>query len=304
MAFGLQTYDDSTRREDLLDVINDVSPDENPLMTMLAVTTATQTLHEWPEDYLSRPTTVSKEVEGAAATYSDLIQPLRRNNITQIIRTTYRVSGTQRTVSVAGMADPVEYQADKALKDWKNKAEYSILNASIASGNSGVAREMAGIQAVVTSHYTNLNSGTSLSEEHFNSMVKGVWTDVGNDDVFDMVLLPFGLRQKLSTFTAGATKYVDQRDKRLTRPVMIYESDGGVHRIFGHKDIYSSNATPGPMVLGLKEDKYRIAYLRRPERTLLSKDGDRDNGMILGELTIEYLAERSSARSSGFAQNG
>lgn len=304
MAFGLQTYDSKIRREDLLDVITDVSPDENPLMTMLATTTASQTLHEWPEDYLSRPTSVAKSSEGSDATFEDLTDPNRRHNITQIVRTTYRVSSTQRAVDVAGMSDPFDYHADKALRDWKNKAEYSILNATIASGDSGVAREMAGIQAFVTSHYTNLNSGTSLSEEHFNAVVKTVWEDVGSDDVFDMVLCPMGLRQKISTFTAGSTKYVDARDRRLTRPVMVYESDGGVHRIFAHKDVPSSGTTPGPMVNFLKEDKIRIAYLRRPERTLLAKTGSADKGMIEGELTVEMLAERACARSSGFNTNG
>lgn len=304
MAFGLQTYDDAVRREDLIDVITDVSPDENPLTTMLARTTATQTLHEWPEDYLSRPTTVSKAIEGAAATYSDLVQPGRRNNIAQIISTTYRVSGTERDVDVAGMSDPLDYQAAKALRDWKNKLEFSLIRATMASGDSGVAREMSGIGAAATSHYTNLNSGTSLSETAFNAFVKTVWEDVGNDDVFDTVLVPMGLRQKISTFTAGSTRYVDASDKRLTRPVMVYESDGGVHKIFAHKDAYNSSTTPGPTFYGIKEDKWRIAYLRQPKRELLAKDGDRDNGQIVGEATLEYLAERTSIVASGFNTNG
>lgn len=46
MAFGLITYDDTVRREDLLDVISDVSPDDNPLSTMLATTTAKGTYHK------------------------------------------------------------------------------------------------------------------------------------------------------------------------------------------------------------------------------------------------------------------
>lgn len=304
MAFGLQTYDDKVRREDLIDVITDVSPDDNPLSTMLATTKASQTLHEWPEDYLSRPTSVSKAIEGAAATFSDLTQPGRRNNITQIIATTYKVSGTERDVDVAGMSDPLDYQATKALKDWKNKLEYSLINATMASGNSGVAREMSGIGAVVTSHYTNALSGTSLSETLFNTLVKEVWADVGNDEVFDVVLVPMGLKQKISTFTAGSTRYVDASDKRLTRPVMVYESDGGVHRIFAHKDAYNSTTTPGPTLYAIKEDKYRIAYLRQPKRELLAKTGDADNGQIIGEATLEYLAERTSARVSGFALSG
>ena len=304
MAYGLQTYQDSARREDLLDIIGDVSPDDNPLSTMLATTEASQTNHEWLEDYIARPTSVSSAVEGAAASYGDLTQPSRRNNITQIISQTFRVSGTERKVSVAGMGDPYEYQAAKALKQWKNNLEFALLNSTVASGDSGVARTMAGIQAIVTSHYTNRLSGTSLSETEFNSMVYDVAADVGSSDVFDTVLTTLQLRQKISTFTAGNTKYVDASDKKLTRPVMVYESDFGVHKIFGHKDVRNSAVTPGPMILGLKEDKWRIAYLRKPVKEDLAKDGDRRNGQIVGEATLEFLAERANARRSGYNQQG
>ncbi len=303
MAFGLQTYDSAVRREDLIDLITDVSPDENPLMTMLGTTTATQTLHEWSEDYIARPTSVSSAIEGAAATYSDLSAPARRNNVTQVITQTYRVSGTERQVSTVE-GDPFDYQGAKALRQWKNNAEFALIRSTVASGASGVARTMAGIGAAVTSHYTARNSGTSLSETEFNSMVSDSWTDVGNDNVFDTVLVPFGLKQKISTFTAGNTRYVDASDRKLTRPVMVYESDGGVHKIFAHKDVYNSTTTPGPMFLGIKEDKFKVAYLRKPVRETLAKDGDRENGQIVGELTLEYLAERTSVRRSGYATNG
>lgn len=304
MAFGLQTYQDSSRREDLLDIISDVSPDDNPLSTMFKTGTASQTLHEWVEDYLGRPTTVSAAIEGSATSYSDLTQPARRNNVTQIISASFRVSGTERAVQVAGMSDPLDYQAAKALRNWKNNLEFALLQGSRASGDSGVARQMAGIQNIVTSHYTNLNSGSSLSETHLNSMILSVAVDVGASDVFDMILTTLALRQKISTFTAGNTKYVDASDKKLIRPVAIYESDFGVHRIFGHKDVTSSAATPGPYVLGLKEDKWRVAYLRKPVREMLAKDGDRENGQIVGEATLEFLAERANAKSTGFNQAG
>lgn len=304
MAFGLQTFDDNIRREDLLDVITDVSPDDNPLMTMLATTKATNTLHEWPEDYLARPTAVASSIEGAQTTYSDLTQPSRRSNRLHNILVSFRVSGTELSQNVAGMQDPYKYQEAKALKDWKNKAEYALIRSTLAAGSSGVAATMAGIEAVVTSHYTNLLSGTSLSETEFNSMIYDVANDVGSGDVFDVVLTTLKLRQKISTFTAGNTKYVDASDKKLVRPVMVYESDFGVHRIFGHKDVYSSNATPGPKIIGLKEDKWRVAYLRKPISEKLAKDGDRENGHIIGQLTLEYLAERTSGMRSGFNQNG
>ncbi len=311
MSYGLATdilgdKKDPMLREDLIDVIADVSPNENPLSTMLGTTTAMQVYHQWPEDYLDRPTSQSKAIEGAAATYDDLTQPSRRANFTQIITTTFRVSGTESASDVAGMGDPMNYHADKQLRDWKNKLEYSLLRGTLASGSSGVARGMAGIDSVVTSHYTNRNSGSSLSETEFNWAVGQVWADVGNEDVFDLVLVPFGLKQKISTFTAGSTRWVDATDKRLTRPVMVYESDGGVHRIMAHKDARKAAATPGPTFLGIKEDKYKIAYLkgRQPKREMLAKDGDRENAQIVGEATLEYLAERTSVKMQGYATEG
>lgn len=304
MAFGLQTYQDGARREDLLDIIADVSPDDNPLSTMFGTSTASQTLHEWTEDYLSRPTTVSAAVEGAAATYSDLTQPSRRNNVTQVISVTYRVSGTERAVNVAGMSDPLDYQSAKALRDWKNRLEYSLIQGSRSSGDSGAARQMAGIQNIVTSHYTNRNSGTSLSETEFNDMMFDVANDVATSDVPDMVLTTLRLRQKISTFTAGNTKFIDAKDKRLIRPVQIYETDFGPVRIFGHKDVRSAAATPGPEVHLLREDAWKVAYLRKPTKEMLAKDGDRENGQIVGEATLEFRAERANARRSGYNQTG
>ena len=309
MAYGLLTQTgaadkDAAMREDLIDIITDVSPDETPLATMLARTTASQPLHQWLEDYIARPTTVSAAVEGAAATYDDLAQPERRTNWTHIVSQTFRVSGTEIATEHAGMGSSYDYQAAKALVNWKNKQEFALVRGAMASGSSGVARQMAGLDSVITSHYTARNSGTSLSETEFNEMVAEVWADVGASDVFDLVLVPFGLKQKISQFTAGNTKFTYAEDKRLTRPVAVYESDGGVHRIMAHKDVRSAAASPGPTFIGIKEDKYRIAYLRDPKREELAKDGDRRNGQIVGEFTLEYLAERTSVRRHGYAVNG
>ncbi|MEK7111728.1 MAG: DUF5309 family protein [Patescibacteria group bacterium] len=287
-----------------MDFIADVSPDDNPLTTLFGTTEASNTIHEWTEDYQSRPTSVSGAVEGSDAVFSDLTNPSRRTNITQIIRETYRVSDTVRDVDVAGMSDMLDYQATKAAKAWKNQLEYSVVRATIASGDSGVARQMAGIEATITSHYTTRNSGTSLSETELNAMVYDVANDVGMDQVWDMLVLPLQLRQKVSTFTAGSTKFVDASDKRLTRPVAVYESDFNVLRVFAHKDVHSAAATPGPTILGLREDKWKLAYQRRPERTELAKTGSASKGMIEGEVTIEFLAERANARRSGYAVTG
>jgi len=304
MSWGLQTFQDTVRREDLTDVLTDVSPDENPLSTMLGKTTARGTYHEWMEDYITRPSGVTAIAEASEASFNDLTQPSRRGNFTQIIAMSFQVSGTESAVSVAGMGDPYAYQQAKALKNWKNNLEYALLRGSLVSGASGTARNMIGIDSVTTSHTTARNSGTSLSETEFNDIVSDVWNDVGADNVFDMVLVPFGLRQKISTFTAGNTRYMDASDRRLVRPVMVYESDGGVHRIFAHKDVRSAAATPGPTLHALKEDMWKIAYLRQPVTKEISPTGDAKKGWIVGEMTLEYRSERTGAKRTGYCQTG
>lgn len=301
----LVTYDDGSRREDLLSIVGDVTPDDTPLMTMLKTSTASNTLHEWLEDYITPPSSVTPASEGAAATYAALVQPQRRNNITEIITQTFRVSGTERATDPGNGQDALDYQSAKALREWKMKAEFELIQAGAqASGASGTARSMAGLLNVITTLYTARNSGTSLSETEFQDMHQDSWTQGGTENSFDLVLVPFGLKRKIDGFTAGATKYVDQSDKKLTQPVAIYETSAGVARIMQHRYVPSAAATPGPYFIGIKEDKFRVAYLRKPFKEMLAKDGDRENGQIVGELTLEYLAERSSAARSGYNVNG
>lgn len=300
MAYGLQTYQDNTRRESLLDMIMDASPDRNPLVTMFGVSKASNTVHSWVEEYLARPTSVNTAVEGSDATFADLTAPARRTNVTQTIRETFRVTDTERATNVVGGQDPYEYQMNKAMKGWKNNLEYAIINGAFASGASGSAPQMSGINSIVTSHYTARNSGTSLSEAEFNDMVLDVALDVGNDNVFDMVVTGLRLRNALSSFTASSTKFIDSSDKKLINAVQVYESNSGVHRLFGHLDVPSAAATPGPMVYGLKESAWKVAYLREPVHIELAKTGSATKGMIEGDATLEFRTERANARRSGY----
>jgi len=306
----LTTFEDTSRREDLLSIIGDVTPDDTPLATMLKTSTAKDTVHQWLEDYITPPTSVSSASEGAAATYAALDQPSRIVNLTSILTETFRVSGTERATNPGGGQDPLDYQAGKALRTWKMKQEYQLVNGSLSSGVSGTGADMAGLINVVTTLYTARNSGTSLSETEFQDMHQHSWEKGGTDNAFDLVLVPFGLKRKIDGFTAGATKYVDQSDKKLTQPVAIYETSAGVARIMQHRYVPSSAASIATAAssavrfLDLKEDLFRVAYLRRPFKEMLAKDGDRENGQIVGEFTLEYLGERTSVCRSGYATTG
>lgn len=46
LSGALQTYNDTVRREDLMDILVDVSPDSNYIQNFAKVGSATQTLHK------------------------------------------------------------------------------------------------------------------------------------------------------------------------------------------------------------------------------------------------------------------
>ena len=275
---------------------------ETPLLTLFGNSTAKGTLHEWLKYNVARPTSVQSDVEGADTTFSDLTQPTRANNITQIIKQGVRVSRTERRVNVAATGDPYAFQKAENLRQLKTKMEYSLLNAVKASGASGSARQMDGIDAFITTNTTARNSGTSFSETELNDMVGDVWANVDPDKVFDMVLCTFKVKQAIAGFTGNSTRYIDATERRLVKDVLVYDSAGGSHRIFAHKDV--RNSAGSTTVYGLREDLFQTAYLDKPMFEELAKTGDSDKGHWVTEFTLESLEERASVKRTGYVQTG
>lgn len=133
-------------------------------------------------------------------------------------------------------------------------------------------------------------------------MVADVWANVDPDKVFDMVLCTFKIKQAIAGFSANSTRYIDATEKRLVKDVLVYESSGGTHRIFAHKDVRNTAGTV--TTYGLREDLYKVAYLDKPMFEELAKTGDSDKGHWVTEFTIESLEERASVKRSGYNQNG
>ncbi len=288
LSGALQTYNDTVRRDDLMDVLVDVSPDQNYVQSFAKVGSASQTLHEWGEDYIARNTTNSATIEGDEASFSALTQPVRKNNICQIIKQTFAVSETERTVNKLSPKDAFAYQQGKAMKTWKNQFEFALLRGTKASGSSGVAREMDGIRNTIVTDglYTLRASGTSLSEVELNDVIVSSW-NVTDEYVFDLILTTATKKRDISKFTAGNTRNISAEDKRLVNSISIYESDFGVHEVRAHKDVLAAD------LMGIKKSGITIAYLRKPKMVELGLSGDSAKGMIIGEATVETRGARA-----------
>lgn len=292
---GLHTYQDASRREDLLSIIADISPDETPILTMAKTKSAGQTLHEWADYYESAPSTVSKSKEGDDATFADLSAPSRKNNICQIITENFAVTETEMAVNTVTPQDAFNMQKGFASRRWKNKLEYSLLLSTKTSGSSGVEREMGGLLQFATADgkTTVRASGTSLSSTEFNDMIQDSYT-VTDSAIVDLILCTAKTKRDISKFTASNTKEINADDKRIVDSITVYESDFGIHQIMKHRYM-ATNA-----IAGVKKANLAVAYLRRPKDVDLAQTGDSKKGQIVGEATLEVMSSRGLTFRSGY----
>jgi len=275
------TYDDNARREDLLDIITNIDPVNTQLMSGLGTSTAKDSFHQYLIDTLGTVGT-NAFVEGVDACYADRTDPTRLNNVTQIVRVGYQVSDTEREINAAGFNDRFTYEGGKALKEWKNAAEFALMRGSLACGTGSAARQLRGIKnslSLVTSQ-----SGVSLTETILNDRFQNVW-NTGSE--VNAVYVGMYQKRKISGFTAGSTKQTMSEDRRLVNAVDVYESDAAkMVKLFAHRYVTISGDVNYD-VIGIDEDKFKIAYLRKPITRELAKTGDSSNGEVVGELTLE-----------------
>lgn len=301
---ALFTYDDTSRREDLLSILRDVSPNtDNYLVTNLGTSVATNTLHEWPVFNVDRPTSITFAAEGAEFAEPTHTQPTRSTNITAIIRREVKVSGTERAMKVAIPGDPMDFQKKVTLGRVKADMEFALLNGTRASGASGTARGMTGINGVISTNLTARNSGTSMSTTELEDILQNSWDAVGSGYVANIILCPMGIKRKITTFTTRVQPQTDSTD-RIYNNISFYESASGTVKIIPHKDVI--NGTGSTHVYALREEMFKMAFLKGRELSYedVAPTGDYTRGMYLTELTLESLAERASVKRLGYALNG
>jgi len=293
----LHTYRETLRREDILDEIQDVSPDANYLTTTLATTPVSQTLHQWPEYYTARETSNTGAIEGADNTFADLQVATMRNNITQIVNEPFKVSETNIVVDKVSPKDAYNRELLFAMRRVKNKMEFAVLRGTEASGGSGVARTTAGFIRQTGANggalFTARASGTSLTEALFNGQfLEESWNQT-DDYVVDLVLMKGKVKSDVSKFTAGNTRNIDASDKRLVQAISVYESDFGIVELRLHKDMVDG------AMLGMRKDLSRVGYLRKPKHVPNSVTGDNKKGHIVTELLAESRSARPNVYVSG-----
>jgi hypothetical protein len=110
-----ETFDAVGGREDLQNVIYDISPTDTPFMSSIGTGAASAVKHEWQTDSLAAAAS-NAQIEGDDSPSAALSATSRVFNYTQISYKPVMVSGTQEAVDNAGRNSELAYQITRPYR--------------------------------------------------------------------------------------------------------------------------------------------------------------------------------------------
>jgi len=298
-----ETYGAIGIREDLSNIIYNISPEETPFMSNIGKSSCDNTYFEWQTDALASASTSNRVAEGDDASALAVAEPTRRGNYTQISTKAIQTSGTAEAVDFAGRKSTEAYQMAKRAKELKLDMEAMLLtNNGMVAGSSGTARETGSVGAWIQS---NLENGTAASSSAFGTTPPTAGSDkaVVEADIKDLmkkcwdagaspsvIMVDGALKQKISTLSQSVselrTSANDKSPAYVVAAVDIYVSD------FGNLQIVPNRHMPAKTCYFLDYEYWDIAYLRPFNTFDLARTGD----SMAKQLVVEYgLRARNEA---------
>ena len=313
MAAVTNTYtrfDAKGVREDLSNVIYQISPEETPFMSNVGRENVKNTYFEWQTDELAAAVTTNAQIEGDDITSFTAATPtVRLGNYTQISRKDVIISGTLESVDKAGRRSEFSYQMAKKSAELKRDMETTILaNQAAAAGSTSSARKTGALLAFLT---TNTNKGTgggdpsyttvpdaartdatttnlrSFSETLLKDVIQQVWTEGGTPS---MVMAGPVNKQNLSKMAGIASQRFNAtgaKPSTIIGAADIYVSD------FGNVTIVPNRFQRERDVFVLDTSYAAIAYLRPFQTVELAKTGDAEKRMLLVEWGLKVNNEKA-----------
>ncbi len=145
-----QTYQQVGIKEDISDIITNISPTKTPFQSSIGNEKIHNTFFQWQEDSL-RAAATNSAVQGADAVDITITPTVLRNNYTQIMQETVKVAGTTDAVSTYGRARESAYQMAKSAAQVKRDLEFAMVGSqqTQSAGSSSAAGKFDGYQAQI-----------------------------------------------------------------------------------------------------------------------------------------------------------
>lgn len=298
------SYDAVGNREDLSDIIYDISPTDTPFLSAIPKVKATSTKHEWQKDSLAAVSSSNFVIEGDDATTDSASATTRLYNYCAISDKVARVTGTQEGVSKAGRRSEMAYQMEKRMKELKKDVEAALLeNNAYVAGDDSTAREVAGAQAYIKTNTSKASDATASSgngsdahtdgtaraftEAMVTSVLASAWSNGGSPTMGIMNAFQKG---KFSGFTGSQTTNREASTKKVINTVDIY-----IDPLGNEVRLVPCRQAPTDVCYFFDPEYVKFATLRDFQTSELAKTGDSIRKQILVEYTLEMCNEAAHA---------
>lgn len=301
------TFDAKGIREDLSNVITNISPEETPYMSNIGRESISNSLYEWQTDALASAA-ANKQLEGDDITSFDAVTAtVRMQNYAQISRKTIVLSATEETVNKAGRKSELAYQIAKRGAELKRDQEFTLLNGAVAAaGNSTTARGTASLGAFVKTNVDMQTNGASpdyttlptsartdgnvrtFTETILKNVIQKVWSAGGTPK---MLMVGPVNKQRVSGFSGIASSRFNidggAKPATLVGAVDIYVSD------FGNVQVIANRFQRERDAWVIDPDMAKMTTLRPYQQVELAKTGDAEKRMLIVEWGHKVLAENA-----------
>jgi hypothetical protein len=298
------SYDAKGNREDLSDIIHDISPTETPFLSGIEHNSASSTKHEWQIHALTSASADNIVIEGDDATTDASTATTRLYNYTQISDKVARVTGTQEKVKKAGRRSEMAFQMAARMKELKRDVEMRLLcNQAAVAGNDTLGRESAGAQAWVKSNISKASNGTlatgdgtdaytdgtarALQESFVEAALASAWENGGTPS---LGILNAFQKRKFAAFSGSSTRMSDGDKKKVVNSVDIYIDPLGTE-----VRLVPCRQAQADVIFFFDPEHVKFSTLRDFHTVELAKTGDSERKQILVEYTLEMCNEAAHA---------
>jgi len=310
-----ETYGAIGIREDLSNIIYNISPMDTPFLNGCGRGSADNTQFEWQTDEL-KTAAANMQTEGNDYASTAATEPRRLSNYTQISATQVQSSGTAEAVDFAGRKSTQAYQLAKRAKEMKRDMEYMLLQGTAkVAGSSGTARETACfptwigtndadttniVAAADGSGLTNYGSGltypngttsattgganTAVTIALVNNVVERIWNLGGTPDT---ILCNSTVKGTISSSTVGGAVVAEPRANHSgSGPITAVNAVDVLVTDFGTFKVVPDRFIPATNVNFIDFDLWSVDYLRPFRTETLAKSGDSVKQLLIAEYGL------------------
>lgn len=315
MAFS-NTYDTTntgsavSNREQLLDVLTILAPEETPILSMAPKSKATSTFVEWTVDSLASPTTAGIREGADVTSFTDKFSGRARlGNYVQKFRRDFQVSDLQQAVDSVGPARIAEAEA-KSVREIKRDIEATICSTNDMAAENGTdtaysmrglgdwidSSDPGGLSPVPAGFRTpaaSIHASGLFTESDLNDIVTSIYRTSGNNQNLTLVA-DTALRRTISNFAraeGSSTALVynvnqDAEAKKITFSVSMYDSDHGMISIVNMNPDCAPDTSDKDTGYFIDPSMIGVAELIPLGSTMLENQGGGERGYVDAALTL------------------